>query len=369
MEFPVRQEISYCTSSDGTQIAYALSGEGSPLVRVANWLTHLEMDWKSSICSHWMRELSKDNTLIRYDLRGSGLSERNTDDLSMEAWIRDLEAIIDDLQLEQFDLLGLCQGGAIAMAYAARHPEKINHLILFGGYSKGALTSGMPEEQKRKAEVLGGMIEVGWGQDDVTFRRIFADLLMPDASDESRNWLAELQRVSVTPEMAARLWRAFHTIDVSYCLQKITSPTLIFHVTGDRMIPYKMGEQIAKEIPSARFVPLPGNNHILLSSDPAWQRFLAEFRTFTGTSGNVSSGCDIFHLFPELTNRECEVLRLLAKGLSNDQIAESLFISSKTVRNHLYNIFCKLQINSRAQAIVLAREAEIERRVHNEVNN
>ncbi len=142
----IRQDIRFCKSSDGVKIAYASSGEGPPLVRVANWLTHLELDWKSSVWSHWFQELSVENTLIRYDLRGSGLSERSVKDLNLDVWVRDLEAIIDDMNLEKFDLLGLCQGGPIAIAYASKHPEKIRRLVLFGSYSKGALAYGVPDE-------------------------------------------------------------------------------------------------------------------------------------------------------------------------------------------------------------------------------
>jgi pimeloyl-ACP methyl ester carboxylesterase/DNA-binding CsgD family transcriptional regulator len=353
----VRQDIRYCTSQDGVKIAYAVSGEGPPLVRVANWLTHLELDWQSTIWSHWFRELSRDNTLIRYDLRGSGLSERIVDDLTLDAWVQDLEAIINDIGIEKFDLLGLCQGGGIAMAYAVKHPDRINKLILYGSYSKGALVKGVPEEFKNEAEMLTKMIEVGWGRETSAFRRVFADLLMPDGSEEDRNWLAELEKRTVNPDMAVRLWEAFQSIDVRPCLKKIKPKTLVFHVTGDRLVPFKEGERLAQMIPDSRFVPLNSNNHILFSGEPAWQRFLAEYRSFAGTGNSSSKRCDVNHLFPELTTRYCEVFKLLATGLSNSQIAESLFISSKTVRNHIYNIFCKLQINSRAQAIVIAREA------------
>lgn len=352
-----RQDIHFCQSPDGTRIAYATSGGGPPLVRVANWLTHLELDWKSTIWSHWFQELSRNNTLIRYDLRGSGLSDRNVDDLTMDAWVQDLESIVDDLDIKSFDLFGLCQGGAIAMAYAVKHPEKVRRLILFGSYSKGGLAEGVPEVYKQEAEALTRMIQVGWGRDASAFRKVFADLLMPGGSEEDRNWLAELEHITVTPEMAVRLWRAFHYIDVRHCLKKIKAKTMVFHVTGDRLVPFKEGEKLAHLIPDARFVPLHSNNHILFSGEPAWQRFLAEFRSFIGSGDSSSPKCDVHHLFPELTTRECEVFQLLAQGLNNSQIADELFISPKTVRNHIYNIFCKLQIKSRVQAIIIAREA------------
>ena len=358
MDSRIRQDIHFCESSDGVKIAYASSGEGPPLVRVANWLTHLELDWKSTIWSHWFRELSAEHTLIRYDLRGSGLSKRSVKDLNLETWVRDLEAIIDDLDIGKFDLLGLCQGGGIAIAYALKHPEKINHLVLFGSYSKGALAYGVPDKFKKDAEALTRLIEIGWGRDVSAFRRVFVDLLMPNASDEDRNWLAELERETVTPEMAVRLWRAFHRIDVRNCLKNIEIPTLSFHVTGDRLVPFEEGKRLASLIPDAKFIPLQGINHILLRNEPAWHRFLAEFRSFIDLDRRKIEKCNVHDYFPELTTRECEVLRLVSRGLKNSQIADRLFISPKTVRNHVYNIFCKLQIDSRAQAIILTREAE-----------
>ncbi len=169
--------------------------------------------------------------------------------------------------------------------------------------------------------------------------RVFVDLLMPNASNEDRNWLAELERETVSPDMAVRLWKAFHSIDVRNCLKNIKIPTLVFHATGDRLVPFEEGKQLAGLIPDAKFVPLKGNNHILLRTDPAWFRFLAEFRSFICWDKNKFDKCDMHDMFPELTSRECEVLRLLSRGLKNSQIAELLFISPKTVRNHVYNIF------------------------------
>lgn len=354
----MEQEVRFCTAHDGVNLAFATSGEGPPLVRVANWLTHLDMDWKGPIWSHWFREFSNTNTLIRFDHRGIGLSDREVKNQCLDAWVHDIESIVDEIGIDRFPLLGFCQGGPIALAYAVRHPEKVSHLILFGSYSQGALTGGMASTKKQEIRALTEMIEVGWGRGDTTiFRRIFTDLLMPAASEKEHKWLAELQRKTATPSMAIRLWQAFHKIDISDLIKQVDVPTLVFHVTGDKIIPFEEGRKLASLIPDARFVPLESENHILLEDDPAWDRFLAETRSFIGSSKAQKVTENPQKLFPELTPRECEVLDLIARGLKNNEIAEKLFISPKTVRNHNTKIFSKLQVDSRAKAIVLAREA------------
>lgn len=353
----MEQEVRFCTAPDDVNLAYATSGEGPPLVRVANWLTHLDLDWKGPIWSHWFREFSRDHTLVRYDLRGSGLSDRSVDEQSLEVWFQDLETIIEDLGINHFPLLGFCQGGAIALNYTVCHPDQVSHLILFDSYSQGNLVNGNSLRKKLETKALTKMIKVGWGREDTAiFRRVFADLLMPDASEEERHWLAELQRKTTSQAMAARLWEEFHRIDVEQLAKKVEVPTLIFHVTGDKVVPFEAGRRLASLIPDARFVPLESENHILLEDDPAWDRFLAEVRNFIGSSETEKVAENPQQLFPELTPRECEVLDLIAQGLTNDEIANRLYISPKTVRNHNTRIFSKLQVSSRSKAIVLARE-------------
>lgn len=255
-------------------------------------------------------------------------------------------------------MLGFCQGGAIALNYAVSHPERVSHLILFDSYSQGNLVDGAPWRKKLETKTLTKMIEVGWGRDDTAvFRRVFADLLMPDASEDERCWLAELQRKSTSQVMAARLWEEFHRIDIQHLAKQVNVPTLIFHVTGDKVVPFEAGRKLASLIPDSRFVPLESDNHILLKDDPAWDRFLAEVKNFIGSSGSDVVADDPQEIFPELTPRECEVLELIAEGLKNDEIADRLFISPKTVRNHNTRIFGKLQVATRSKAIVLAREA------------
>ena len=348
------QEIRFCTSFDGTRIAYATAGDGPPLVRVGTWLTHLELDWEGPLWSHWFEELSRNHRLVRYDLRGSGLSDRAVDDLSFDAWVRDLEVVVDTLGLKQFSLLGLCKGGAIAVAYAARHPDRVRNLVLYDTYTHGAYAGGASLSERRKAETLAEMIRVGWGRHNAAYRTVFVNLFVPEGSEEQRRWLAELQRRSATTETATRLWRAFHEVDIRDLAPQVQVPTLVFHVKNDAIVPFQEGRRLASLIPDARFVPLEGENHILLPDEPAWNRFVSDLRGFLSEEEVPVTEADGFC---ELTPREREVLDLMAQGVSNTQIAERLFISPKTVRNHVTRIFRKLQVSRRAEAIVQAREA------------
>lgn len=349
------QEIRFCTSFDGTRIAYATMGTGSPLVRTANWLTHLEFDGTGPIWSHWFDELSRNHRFIRYDCRGTGLSDRRVDDLSLDAWVRDLDAVVDDLELERFPLLGLCQGGTVALAYAARHPERVSRLILYDSYARGRLVEDASPRDRKQAETLAELIKIGWGRHTAAFRQIFVNLLMPEASENQQRWLATVERQSASTEMAVRLWRAFHSIDIRALAPRIQVPTLVFHVKNDAMVPFESGRHLASLIPGARFVPLPGENHILRAEEPAWDHFVSELRRFLAEEDPSLRAQD--DGFCELTPRECEVLDLVAQGTGNRQIAERLFISPKTVRNHITRIYSKLQVDGRAEAIVQAREA------------
>jgi pimeloyl-ACP methyl ester carboxylesterase/DNA-binding CsgD family transcriptional regulator len=354
----MKQEIRFCSSSDGVRIAYATTGSGPPLVRVANWLTHLNLDWQSPVWSHWFQELSIGNTLLRYDPRGTGLSDRQVDSFSLESWVHDLEAVLDDQGSQRFNLLGFCQGGPIAIAYAALHPERVNRLIIYDSYANGAFTDGIDPLKKREAQALAEMIEVGWGQQAAAFRQIFTNLLIPGASIQQQRWYVEFERRTVSPENALRLWNAFHRLDVRDLASKVQTPTIVFHVHQDAMVPYEAGLRLAALIPDARFVPLEGHNHILLEDDTAWPLFLEEVRSFLGTNKKpkVSQMERQSHL-SELTQRELEVLELIAQGLNNNQISDCLYIAIKTARNHITHIYSKLGVDNRPQAIVLAREA------------
>jgi pimeloyl-ACP methyl ester carboxylesterase/tRNA A-37 threonylcarbamoyl transferase component Bud32 len=283
------QRIRFCTASDGTRIAYATSGRGQPLVKAANWLSHLEHDGKSPVWRHWIRELSRDHTLVRYDERGCGLSDWTVDEFSLEAWVRDLEAVVDDLELDRFPLLGISQGGPIAIAYALRHPERVSRLILYGSYARGQAHRDLSDREREERELLLELIRLGWGKDHDAFRQVFTRLFIPEGTPEQIQWFNELQRVSATPENAARMCDAFHMLDVRDMVPRLDLPTLVLHATGDLRIPFNEGRLLASTIPGAAFVPLESRNHLLLESEPAWPRFLREVRAFLGVPAGIAT--------------------------------------------------------------------------------
>lgn len=341
--------IRLCATTDDVNIAYATVGNGPPLVMFPNWVTHLEFNWKSSAWRHWNEALSRNNTLVRLDPRGCGLSDREVEDLSLDGWVRDLEAVIDALELERFPLLGFCQGAAVAVTYAARHPERVERLVLYGSYPRGMYVAGDPEGVKM-AQSMEEMIRQGWGVDTPAFQELFARLLMPEGNAEQISWLCEQQRRSTTAEAAARFFHAFQSIDISDIAPRVRAPALVLHQRNDGMVPFAWGQHMATLLPDARFVPLEGKNHFILPDEPAWATFTTTVGEFLGQAN--SSGA-----FPDMTAREYAVLDCIARGLSNQEIADTLFISLKTVGNHITRIFSKLGVTSRSQAIVRAREA------------
>lgn len=346
----MKQHIRFCHSSDGVRLAYATSGQGPPLVKVANWLNHLEFDWQSPLYAPWLAELSRDHTLVRYDERGCGLSDWDVDEFSVDAWVRDLESVVDALDLGRFPLLALSQGGAVAISYAARHPERVSHLILYGAFARGGAFRQRSPRSQELNEAVTQMVRLGWGKDNPAFRQVFTSIFIPDASPEQARWFNDLMRVSTSPENAVRFREAFDHLDVRDLAPQVAAPTLVLHARDDAAIHFEEGRLLASLIPGARFAPLDSRNHILLTGEPAWHQLLAEIREFVGAGAAASS-------FPDLTDREREVLDLIARGLNNAEIAGHLVITRSTVRNHITSIFSKLGVESRAQAIVRARDA------------
>jgi pimeloyl-ACP methyl ester carboxylesterase len=249
-------------------------------VKPANWLTHLEYDWDSPVWRPWLRELSSEHTLLRYDERGCGLSDWNVADLSFGSWVRDLEAVVDAVGVRRFPLLGISQGCAVAIAYAVRHPERVSRLVLYGGYARGAIARARTPEEREEAEMVMRQLPLGWGRDNPAFRLFFAAKFLPEGTPEQTRWFSELQRITTSPEIAVRLRTTAATIDVTELAPRVRAPALVLHATGDAAVPFDQGRMLAALLPTARFVSLDSRNHILLESEPAWTRFIDEVHRF-----------------------------------------------------------------------------------------
>lgn len=351
----MRQQIRFCTSSDRTQLAYAVSGVGPPLLRAPHWITHLEHD--AAVWGHLLDALGRRFTLVRFDQRGCGLSDRSVADVSFEAWVRDLEAVADATRFERFAVLGVSQGAAIAVAYAARHPERVSHLILFGGYVQGWVNRDLSAREREKFDTLGKLIELGWSGRDASFRQVFTTQFIPGAGIEQVRAFNELMRLSAPTETALRIYRAFGAIDVREEAQRVRCPTLVLHSTDDQRVPFEEGRRLAGLIPGARFVSLESENHLLLENEAALHKLLDAIDEF------IPQPKDGAAPFQGLTRRENAILERVAQGLDNAQIAARLDLSEKTVRNYLVSILDKLEVETRAQAIVRAREAGMGRDV------
>ena len=274
-----RQEIRYCTTADGVRLAYATTGSGPPLVKASNWLTHLDFEWGSPIWRHWYSELSRHHRLVRYDERGNGMSQRNVDDVSFDTWVRDLETVVDAAGLDRFPLLGISRGGPIAIAYAVKHPERVSRLVLYGAFAVGLKHVGTPEQLEAR-RALTSLIRLGWGLNNPAFCRTFTCRFIPEATPEHEQWFDELQRVSTSPENAARLMDIDDNIDVRPLLSRVKTPTLVIHCDRDQAVPAEAGRLMAAKIPDARYVSLPSTNHLMLEEEPAWSLFLEALGLF-----------------------------------------------------------------------------------------
>jgi class 3 adenylate cyclase/pimeloyl-ACP methyl ester carboxylesterase len=278
------QEIQFCMARDGVQLAYARMGSGPALVKTGNWMTHLEFDFESPIWRHLYRELSRDHALIRYDARGNGLSDRDVEDVSFETFVSDLETVVDAAGLERFALLGISQGCAVSIAYAVRHPERVTRLVLFGGYPVGWAKRAQSAAEQEQGAAMLTLVRLGWGQENPAFRQIFTSQFIPGGTKEQADWFNELQRLSTSPEDAARNLIANGDVDVSALLGQVSVPTLVMHARDDARVPFDQGRRLAAGIPGARFVSLPSRNHLILEDEPAFPRFLQEIRGFFGHS-------------------------------------------------------------------------------------
>jgi pimeloyl-ACP methyl ester carboxylesterase/DNA-binding CsgD family transcriptional regulator len=347
----VRQQIRYVKASDGTQLAWAQSGQGPTLVKAANWLTHLEYEWRSPVWKHWLEFFSAHFRFVRYDERGCGMSGWQPANLTLDQWGADLDVVVDAAQPEgPVILLGISQGAAVCVHYALRHPDRVAAMILYGGWARGANRRNVAMGADVNRAIID-LARVGWGSDNPTFRQVFTSRFIPGGTAEQLQWFTDLCKKTTTGEIFASLHSARAAVDIEASLAAVRTPTLVLHAGGDECIPVAEGRLLASSIPGAEFVELDSRNHILLEDEPAWRRFQEVVLAFARPDRAAGPS-----VFASLSEREREVLALITDGLSNTDIAARLKISEKTVRNHTSNVFDKLGVWSRAQAIVFARD-------------
>ena len=348
-----RQRIRYLRTRDGVQLAWAEAGAGPLLVKAANWLTHLEFEWESPVWSHWIRFFSRHFRFVRYDERGCGMTDWDVAELSLERWVDDLEDVVEaSAPRDPVALLGISHGAAACLGYAVRHPERVSRMILYGGYARGYSHRGDPEAE-REYRAISDLFEIGWGKENPAFHQVFTSRFIPGGTPEQLSWFNDLCRKTIAPGMARRLLEMRGNLNVVDLLEQVRVPTLVIHGRQDAVVPLAEGRLLASAIPGAQFVELDSKNHVLLESEPAWTRFQQVALEFLGVPA-ASAGEDA--AFASLSPREREVLALISEGLANAEIGERLSISEKTVRNHISNLFDKLGVWTRAQAMVFARD-------------
>ena len=274
----MKQRIAFCTTNDGVRIAYAMAGKGTPVIRTSHWMTHLEQDFRNPIWRHVMLGLASQHTLIRYDARGEGMSQRDVEGIDFDDWLTDLEAVVDASGCERFAIFGASQGAATGIAYAVRHPERVTHLIIYGGFAD----SRHRWTENGSLELACNLIRQGWGARHDAYHQWFCSRFLPGGSADQFRDFNRIQRQSATPEIAERHLRAAASIDVAALMPKVTVPTLVLHCRGDIVAPVECGEEIAAAIPGARFVPLEGENHLFLAGSAAHRKFAEEVADFLG---------------------------------------------------------------------------------------
>ena len=347
----IRQRVRYVNASDGTRLAWAEAGDGPVVVKAANWLTHLEYEWESPVWKHWIQFFSAHFRFIRYDERGCGMSEWHGGGLSIDQWADDLERVIEAARPDgPVTLLGISQGASTCIRYATRHPERVARMIFYGGYARGVMRRNTPDAEAQFKAMIE-LARVAWGKPNPAFRQVFTSRFIPGGTHEQLQWFNDLCLKTTTGEVFSHLLRARGTVDVVPLLGEVRTPTQVLHGRDDEVVSIAEGRLMASLIQGAEFVELDSRNHILLEHEPAWQRFREAVLAFVQRDAIVADS-----VFAGLSAREREVLALIAEGLSNTEIAERLNISEKTVRNHASNLFDKLGVWSRAQAIVFARD-------------
>jgi pimeloyl-ACP methyl ester carboxylesterase/DNA-binding CsgD family transcriptional regulator len=348
------------------RIAYAVHGQGPPLVVSTCWLSHLQHDWESPVWRHFLEDLGSFATIVRFDERGYGLSDWDVEDFRLEARISDLEAVVDHAGLERFALMGMAQGGPVSIEYTARHPDRVSRLIFYGSYA--AQWPDPTPEDIELSDTFLQMTKVGWARPDSAFRRVFTTMMIPSATEEQMCWLDELQRVSASASTAVAAQQERRWADARGSLPLIDVPTLVLHARGDRMNEFDGAVALASGIGGARLVALESDNHIVLQDEPAWRVFVAEVEGFLAPERERESGSEAPATAPggtpvqaapadghaaangidTLSARELEVLRLAARGQDNDEIAAALGLSIRTVERHLQNVYLKLDLRGKS---------------------
>src|SRR3984957_12955478 len=256
----MNQDIRFCTANDGVKLAYAVTGDGPPLVMASTWLTHLEHQWRSLAWRPWLAAFQK-FTVLRHDSRGCGLSDRDTDNLSFENWVSDFACVVDAAGFDRFPIVATCWGGPVAIEYAARYPERVSHLVLYGTYARGRFQVGQPEVTK-KARLMLELTRQGWGQENNAFMQVWSSTFQPGGSlDYLQSW-AEQMRLATTAEKAVRLLEIGWSADVCEAARKLKCPVLAVHAERDRAVPISEGRLLAGLIPHCRFVQLDSQNHM-----------------------------------------------------------------------------------------------------------
>lgn len=348
------QDIRFARSADGVGIAYAVHGSGPPLLIDACWLSHLQFDWESPVWRHFLVELGRVATVIRYDERGHGLSDRGVTDHGLEARVADLEAVVADAGLDRFALMAMAQGGPVAIEYAARHPERLTRLAFYGSYS-GARASATAEELEL-LDAFETLIKVGWARPTSEFRRVFSSMMIPGGTEEQMRWIDDLQQRACDTETAVLSRAQRQATDSTWRLPELDVPTLVIHSRGDQMNEFHHARGLAAGIRGARLVPLDSDNHILLGDEPAWPVFLREITEFIEPDRIGSSVATDEDVAVLVSPRELDILRRAAAGLDNDAIAAELFLSVRTVERHLQNAYAKLGLSGRtARTAAVAR--------------
>jgi pimeloyl-ACP methyl ester carboxylesterase/DNA-binding CsgD family transcriptional regulator len=341
------QQIRFCTSQDGTRIAFEICGNGPPLVMAGQSFSHLEGEWDCLVRAPLLEFLSQNHTLVRYDMRGTGLSDRDCAEFSFARYVEDLGAVIRASGFDSYAMLGLTGGGALAVTHAVAHPKEVTQLVMAGSYLRGRSVRSTTPSAHEETELILKLVELGWGQDSPTFRQLFTYQFLPDGTPEQLQSFDELMRKSVSAKNAALQLRAWFSADLRDVAPRLKTPTLVLHSRGDLRIPFDEGRLLAASIPAARFVTLDSRNHFILTQEAAWQHLTHELTAFLAPQAgkNLSP-------IESLTAREQAVLEVLSQGLETADMAERLCMSEKTVRNHLSSIYSKLEVSNRLQAVL-----------------